>query len=240
MADYKPADLFLGVFEIFGILLPGSALIFLIDDHFSSFRAPLPLLLSSYGWIAFLVAAYFAGQLLRMLGYVFELLYKHFRYRKIHLTYKDLADLVQEKIRSRYGITCTGKDLYYFAGSAVRAAIPAATQELDRRGAEYKFFRSAILVLFVAALVLWTPLASTILVVLALFSFGQFPKSSLGRRAPYLPVFAYSRLRKKHKRYQTLKLLLPRTRKLLSSFLTHNRAIPDHPFPFLIPPIGAT
>jgi hypothetical protein len=176
MADYKPSDLFFGVFEIFGILLPGSALIFLIGDFLRPFWAHLPSLLNLDGWIAFLVAAYFAGQLLRSLGIPLEQLYKGYRGRKLREGYKFLADLAQEKILSRYGINCDGEDLYYFAGSAVRAAIPAASQELDRGGAEYKFFRSSVVLFIVAAVARWRqpPIGSAILVVLAFFSYREF------------------------------------------------------------------
>jgi hypothetical protein len=32
MTNYKPSDLFIGVFEFFGILLPGAAFMFLLDS----------------------------------------------------------------------------------------------------------------------------------------------------------------------------------------------------------------
>src|SRR6267378_8313271 len=80
MADYKPSDLFLGVFEVFGILIPGAALVFFVDYSLNP-GVREPWLLSfdykSYGW-GFLVAAYFAGQLMRSAESLFECAYKQY------------------------------------------------------------------------------------------------------------------------------------------------------------------
>jgi hypothetical protein len=91
------------------------------------------------------VASYFAGQLLRSPDILFERPYEPFGDWKLRNYYKPLADLVQKKIRTRYGINCDGKDLYYFAGSAVPAAISTASQELDRDGANTNFFEARFL-----------------------------------------------------------------------------------------------
>jgi hypothetical protein len=85
---------------------------------------------------------------------------------------KRIFDLAKDSILSRYGVTCNGRDLYFFAGSVVRAALPAAAQELDRHGADYRFFRGAVVVLSVAALDLWSwsPWASVLSFAFAFYS----------------------------------------------------------------------
>jgi hypothetical protein len=186
VANYKPSDVFIGVFEFFGILLPGAALMFLLKNHIVPvFEPPLPHLDNDLQrWIAFLFASYIAGHFLHSFGFLLDRFLYDGLYKPLKLAKGKGSDFLvgraKQIIVSRYGINSEDVNhmsLFIWAGSVVRTLNPAASQELDRGGAESKFFRSWVYVFFVGlvlSLVHQSIPSAAICFVLTFFSLWRF------------------------------------------------------------------
>ena len=168
----KPSDFFIGVVEFFAILLPGAALVYLLEP-LAIAAAPkvwLPTT-ETQTWMAFLVLAYIAGHLLHQLGgwlldkYIYGKFYLP-RCRSSHALAKTLAKNpsalredtnASKTLLARVCLTTqidpTGTNYYDWCLSAVRVASPAGATEVDRLQADSKFFRSMVFVFLVAALI---------------------------------------------------------------------------------------
>lgn len=185
MAEYKPSDVFLGVIEFFAILLPGVACTFLVflllgENLIKLLFEPVLCYLDNEPkqWIAFLFSSYIVGHFLLSLGELVQCAReKWFRIKRSKKYGYDLCLDRAKQVALRYHFDWDGKDLFYWAGSVVRAVNPAASAEIDRRGAEYKFFRSLVFVFIVACVLFWVHGAIggvVVSVVLAVFSFLRF------------------------------------------------------------------
>jgi hypothetical protein len=157
MNNYKPSDVFIGVFELFGILLPGAAFIFLLHNSIVPVFQPLLPRLDNelQRWIAFLFASYIAGHFLHSFGFLLDRFLYDDLYKRLKQKKGKSGDILlgrtKQMIVSRYGLSSEEVNhlsLFRWAGSVVRALNPAASQELDRGGAESKFFRSWVYVFF--------------------------------------------------------------------------------------------
>lgn len=153
--SYKPADFFLNVTEFFAILLPGSILAVVLIDPGIEFLKILSVELSGSAekWVAFLIASYISGHLLHHLGgiildrWIYDWLYvRNYKRRKGEekLLIKT-RDIIKKKLGKEAGMTSA----FSWAGSYVRANNTAAFKELERLGADSKFFRSLSLVALV-------------------------------------------------------------------------------------------
>jgi hypothetical protein len=174
MADTKPGDLLLGVSEFFAILLPGAALVYLIQP-WTAPRIPLQLRPSDDNarWVVFLVLAYLVGHVLhafssRLDKSVYDSVYlpraASDHYRAVQLVKETRPDLRLEAIRqdetlrsTLYGraLLCAGDDaagtsLYDWCLSLIRLQNSAAAAEVDRHQANSKFFRSLSFVMLAA------------------------------------------------------------------------------------------
>jgi hypothetical protein len=185
MTNYKPSDIFIGVFEFFGILLPGAALMFLLQDtigHLFDKVFP-PLNNDLQRWIAYLSASYIAGHFLHALGFLLDRFLYDDLYKPLRLAKSKgsnfLLNRAKQIIVSSYGISSEDLDhlnAFVWAGSVVRSLSPAASQELDRGGAESKFFRSLTYVFFVGLIlsIYQSGPCALVCFVLALFSLWRF------------------------------------------------------------------
>jgi len=157
--NYKPADFFIGVMEFFAILMPGAMLAFLlIDCGTLLFGNSLPSLPGTAGkWIAFLVASYVLGHLLHHLGgildkWIYDRLYvKQWKRRNGE---ERLLTRTRELMQEALGNDANMTSAFSWAGSFVRVHSDAAASELERGGADSKFFRSLSLVAIVAVVLL--------------------------------------------------------------------------------------
>ncbi len=153
--SYKPTDFFIGVMDFFAIIMPGALLAFLLLERGASLFGGLlpPLTGTAANWVAFLVISYILGHLLHHLGGVLDKhIYDKFYVKKwkrkcgeerlLTLT----RDLMEEQLKADAKITSA----FSWAGSYVRVQSDAAASELERGGAESKFFRSLSLVALVA------------------------------------------------------------------------------------------
>jgi hypothetical protein len=153
--SFKPADFFLGVMEFFAILMPGVLLTFLL----LSWRTPLfgdllpPLPGTAGKWIAFLVVSYVLGHLLHHVGGVldtaiYDKLYVNMWKRKCGE--ERLLTRAKELKKQALGNDNQMVNTFSWAAAYVRTHNGAAGNELERGGADSKFFRSLSLVSLVA------------------------------------------------------------------------------------------
>lgn len=170
--SYKPTDFFVGIVELFSVFLPGALLLALFFTSATSVFERLFPGLEGEGprWIAFLIAAYFLGHLLK--HFSTNLLNKKI-YRRFYG--KELKELEHnaEDLAPKSGPI----DQFQWVRSYVRLENPAAAHEVEQYEADSKFFRSLSLV-FVAAMgfavVEREPLVTMALAVLASFSLWRF------------------------------------------------------------------
>ena len=168
--------------DFFAILLPGVVLTFLLSPWSSAVFGPMLPRLNSEAeqWIAFAICSYFFGHLLHQLGSLLDNIYDtHYVGKKRRFGEENLLKETRQLVKAELGEKSEGLSMFSWAGSYVRAHNSAAGAELERAGADSKFFRSLCLLaifaigLFVlqgellAALVSWG---------LAVFSFKRFCK----------------------------------------------------------------
>jgi hypothetical protein len=140
---YKPNDFFVGVIDFFGILVPGAVLLFL---HGESLAKPLGLGSSQEQtilWAAFLLGSYVLGHFLLGLGVPSNSLLRLYRSEKeddFYIEAKKMITLPSGREENR-------TDAFYRAYSFIRLNSPAALAEIERQMADYKLFRSLMLVL---------------------------------------------------------------------------------------------
>jgi hypothetical protein len=178
----KPSDFFLGVMEFFAVLVPGALLTFLLTPWASSvFGVVLPSLVGEpMHWAAFLVCSYFFGNLLHHIGSFLDLFYDHVyvklkRRKGEEELLKKAKELMQEDLKPEL----KKLSAFSWASSWVKARNVAAGTELERSGAESKFFRSLCLVATVAAVSFATKehqVATIVSLALAVFSLLRFCK----------------------------------------------------------------
>jgi hypothetical protein len=167
----KPSDFFLGVMDFFGVLLPGAALVYLIQPAFINVTFTLwSPHTESQGWVLFLVLAYIAGHLLQAIGG--DLLDKR-AYEKWFLPKEDpnffaakkavknctdidenseAAKTLLARVDKTKTVDPTGSH-YDWCLSYLRLYGPAGAIEVDRNQGNSKFFRSMALVFFVGTIV---------------------------------------------------------------------------------------
>lgn len=179
MADYKPSDFFISLVDFFGILLPGSLLLFLLKPWLTGlFGTFLPRLNGNLErWVAFLIGAYIAGHILHQFG---DLLLDVFVYDRLYVARgkrRKGEEPLLVRARELMGAAAPLSSAYSWAGSYVRAQNSAAAAELDKTGAESKFFRSWALVLVTAgaiALGRGSWMIAVFCLVLAFFALWRF------------------------------------------------------------------
>ncbi|AQR74864.1 hypothetical protein [Sphingomonas sp. LM7] len=178
----KPNDFHIGVIEFFSILLPGALLTAALVGRFHpEFQEPLRALLAPAGadWVAFALTSYAAGHFIFLVaslldGQVYDRLklWKRFRGGGDHCYARATA------ARERFFDT-TEKDVpmnsFAWAKSVLRLRAPAALSDVERYEADSKFFRSLVVVIPVAALLLATgPVVAALAAALTLASFFRY------------------------------------------------------------------
>jgi len=134
--EYKPNDLFVGVLDFFGILVPGAVLMFL---HGSALLALLgkPDLPGDkvFSWIGFLVASLLLGHFLTAIGVL--LLNRAFSWPigDVDRYYKEVEARIPLPVPSNR------KSAFHRAYSYIRLKSAPGITEIDRQVAEYKLFR---------------------------------------------------------------------------------------------------
>ena len=154
----KPADLHVGVMELFSILLPGAALVALLvgSGLVTDLVALLPLGQTAAQYAAFLLAAYAAGHILFLVGTLLdEALYMRVRQRFWPDRDGDAYHQAGLLRRAAIGGTATlPMNTFSWAKSYLMLHWPAAAADVQRYEADSKFFRSLVPLLAVAAVIL--------------------------------------------------------------------------------------
>ena len=141
----KPSDLYLGIIDFLGILVPGMILTFL-HGHLLLVLAGVraDAVFAAPGWALFLVASYVLGHILLGLSVPFNRIADQMP--RGYLDVSELYDAVKERLPLPAELRNSRKDGYYAAFSYLRLHAPAALTEVERQAAEYKLFRSLTLI----------------------------------------------------------------------------------------------
>jgi hypothetical protein len=142
--EYKPSDLFVGVIDFFGILVPGAVLVFLhgdqIFDLLGMHRAPDDKI---FYWTSFVIVSFLLGHFLTSLGVLLLNWVYGLPIGSLDRYYKEAEpeiSLAEPKTR---------KDAFHRAYAFIRLNCPAGISEIDRQVAEYKLFRALTIVFLI-------------------------------------------------------------------------------------------
>ena len=194
----KPSDFFIGVLDFFAVLLPGAALVYLVQPLVITVTPKVWLPTTpEQAWVMFLVLAYITGHFLHALGswlldkYVYGKLYlplfrsSHAQAAKLKKDdfaleeHKKAKETLLARVRLTTKADSTGTNYYDWCLSDVRVSSPAGATEVDRLQADSKFFRSMVFVFLVAALVsfracaVWVSVGAVALTVFAIWRFCE-------------------------------------------------------------------
>ena len=161
----KPADFFIGVADLFAIVLPGALLSYL------SLRVATPKLVNTIpnagaqGWVAFALSSYLLGHFASLIGAFFLDPLYDITYLKIFKNKVDADAVYKEVSKFKYPLfkgATKNPTNYKWARASLRARHANAMQEIDRLEADSKFFRSVTVVLLILACgvaceILWNP-----------------------------------------------------------------------------------
>lgn len=155
--DYKPSDFFVGVIDVFAILLPGSLLAFATQDLATQYvlDGVLPPIQGDVqSWIAFFFAAYLLGHFIFLIGsFLDSLVYDRYRKRFLVRNNDELYRCATA-IKHRQLQPLTTKEIintFKWARAKIQLTHPAISIEINRLEADSKFFRSLIVVLLIIA-----------------------------------------------------------------------------------------
>lgn len=139
MAD-KPGDFYVGIIEFFGILVPGAILLYMqkgLAVKYLPWSYSVDNPAHAFG---FAIGSYVAGHFLMAAGAQLNRLHRFF--------YSETKDPYYQEVRKR--IVVPSKDdrtnVFYRAFAYIRLKSPSGLAEIERQMAEYKMFRSLVLV----------------------------------------------------------------------------------------------
>ena len=146
----KPSEFYVGVLDLFGVLLPGAVAAALLEPRIGGliFGSLVSRPSSEPAqWAAFLLIAYFLGHLIFLLGSYLDPLYNKLRERFDPYDDKS-AYRAATSVRDSILTEQERKPLntFQWARSALLATCPAAAQDVHRLEADSKFFRSLLVV----------------------------------------------------------------------------------------------
>jgi hypothetical protein len=159
MAEVKPADLYVGVVELFSVALPGSlltaGLLAMTPAKYAALLGPIPTKPEAF-WVAFAFSAYVLGSFIlppaSQIDRVYDK-YREWRWKRE----RDLTFQWASVLRGRF----FGEDAvppmntYAWAKSRLTLVAPIALNTVIRYEAESKFFRSLIVVALVLTVLGW-------------------------------------------------------------------------------------
>lgn len=150
----KPGDFFVGIIELFAVLLPGGVLTFLLFQNYGLFLPELSDIKQEYYWIAFIFFAYLLGHLNFMLGSWLDIIYDMHRKRRDPYTNESAfqcASRIKHKIYSE--TECEAMNTYQWSISVLTTQYTEAMAEVNRLVANSKFFRSIVVITLLVSIV---------------------------------------------------------------------------------------
>ncbi len=168
--NFKLENFFIGVVELFSIILPGSIMTFFLlgqvnYEFFFKDLSIFPTIPSEYNWIAFLIVAYIIGHIINAIGskLLDDLFYSKLELWNFFTKNNDLTYLVANSIKEKYLNKKDFKKLienkeaeitspYKWAKRFLSINSPDVLTEVNRREADQKFFRSLTIVFLIIGL----------------------------------------------------------------------------------------
>jgi hypothetical protein len=200
----KPSEFYIGVIDLFAILLPGSVAAALLEAEFGdTFLSQLGISLDNTAamWIAFLASSYFLGHLIFLLGSYIDPFYDLIRKKtipvsneKAFLCATDIRDSMVDK-KERAAL-----NTFQWSRSVLLTHYPSAAQDIHRLEADSKFFRSLLVVLLFLAIVLsfngaiWPAVGTFILMTLCFIRY--FERRLKSTTQAYIHIITLHRLGK--------------------------------------------
>jgi hypothetical protein len=145
----KTSELYLGIVDLFAVILPGAIITFLVQKGLNLESHP-EWFKGAQGWAVFLAVSYIVGHVVSAAGGLlldkvydtgFKLHKDHSSYFRIRLRARDL---MQSVLKSFYSEKDNAME---WAGMITRLRSTTASAEIDRLEADSKFFRSLMTVL---------------------------------------------------------------------------------------------
>ena len=182
--DYKPQDIFLGVIDLFAILLPGMVLAFFMAAPGLQFLEQQGMTLGAPGrWLAYFAGAYTLGHFLSLGGgYVLDSIYDRLwerrkqRDRRKSALAERASTLLVDLLPNAFDPKTDS--FVKWAVALIAASKPELIASLDRKEADQKLFRSLTIVFVLIPAFLVSrglPIWSSILSVgLAVLSFSRY------------------------------------------------------------------
>lgn len=201
----KPSDFFFGAMDFFAILLPGAILTFLLVPWGVALFAPVAPALKTEPekWVAFAACAYLLGHLLHYAGSFLDDFYD--RYYVTHqrrfgdLLLQEAKRLTTQDLGEGYDFN--GPSTFDWASSYVKANNAAGAAEIERSGADSKFFRSLCFVSGVAGALFFARgglseglIPAAIALTVAGFSYKRFCKLRWGNTRRVYEYFVLLRI----------------------------------------------
>jgi hypothetical protein len=141
--NQKPSDLYLGAIDFFGILIPGSILVFLHGDLFlRPFGLQVPMGDSLYDLILLFIISYVFGQFLLSFSVPLNRLGRRCQSETTKKYEEDVRNCMELPKEVSNG---ESENIYYSAFSFIRIHNASAIVEIERQAAAYKLFRSLTL-----------------------------------------------------------------------------------------------
>ncbi len=153
----KPNDFFVGIIDLFAILLPGGVLTFTLIAEYKPFFDKVISLSGAQGWVAFLFGSYLLGHIIFMLGAKLDSVYDSQRKRNNPYTNESAyqcATKVKNKLLKKEEIDAV--NTYHWSISFLTTHYPEAMVEINRLVADSKFFRSLVVILPIVSLIFFT------------------------------------------------------------------------------------
>ncbi len=152
----KPSDAYIGVVDLFAIILPGAILTaFLagatpILDDLAAVDT-LPELTGTIGWVAFFFAAYTIGHFVFMVASQLDVIYEVYRKRRLADKEGNAYQTTSALQKEYLGGLGAGKPMETFSWALAMLDLnkPEVMSSVKRFVADSKFFRSFVVVLFV-------------------------------------------------------------------------------------------
>lgn len=145
----KASELYLGIVDLFAVILPGAIIAFLVQRSFD-LNSDSEWLKGAQGWAVFLAASYIVGHLVSALGGVLldKIYDTGFKLNPTHRSYFSIRLRARDVMKSVLKSSFEDKDnAMEWAGIIVRLRSAPASAEIDRLEADSKFFRSFTTVL---------------------------------------------------------------------------------------------
>jgi hypothetical protein len=153
----KPNDFFVGIIDLFAILLPGGVLTFALMAAYQPFFDEVVSLSGAQGWVAFLFGSYLLGHIIFMLGARLDYLYDSQRKKNNPYTnesaYQCASNIKNNLLRKE---EIDSVNTYHWSISFLTTHYPEAMVEINRLVADSKFFRSLVVILPVVSFILFT------------------------------------------------------------------------------------